>query len=82
LGLDNFVDLLVEEWSLAITFVLAMVELISNILYGIIGLLPEIVDCDSGSQDAIVGVDNILNKGRGVPYRRRSQLPGCPAQQL
>ena len=63
---DNFVDLLVEEWSLPITFVLAMVEQISNILDGIIGLLSEIVDCDPGSQNAIMGMDNILNKGRST----------------
>lgn len=63
-GQDDLVDLLVEERSLAITFVLAMVELISNVLDGIIGLLPEIVDCDSGSQDAVVGVDNILSRER------------------
>lgn len=62
MGLDDGVDLLIEERSLTIASIFAIVELTSNISDGIIGLLSKIVDCDPGSQDAIVRMDNILNK--------------------
>jgi hypothetical protein len=45
--LNDFEDVFVEEGSLAIAPVLAVVKLESDVLDGVLGLFPEIVDGNS-----------------------------------
>lgn len=60
--LDDAVDVLVEQRRLSATLVLAVIEHFCHFSDGGFGLLPEVVDSDSGGKDAVVRVDDILTK--------------------
>ena len=60
--LDDVVDLLIEQRGLSAALVLAVVEQVCDFPDGGPGLLPEVVDCDSGGKDAVVRVDDVLTK--------------------
>lgn len=62
--LDNAVDLLIEQRGLSAALVLAVVEHICDFPDRGFGLFSEVVDCDSGGKDAVVGMDDILTKRR------------------
>jgi hypothetical protein len=59
-GLEDVIDGFLEEGSGPAALVLAVVELGGDLAEGGLGLLVEVVDGDAGSEDAVVGVDDVL----------------------
>jgi hypothetical protein len=65
-GLDDGVDGGVEEGGGSAAAVAAVVELVCDLPHGGEGLFVEVVDGDAGGENAVVGVDDVLDRAGGT----------------
>lgn len=61
-SLNDIVDSFLEKRCRSIASIFAVVELVGDVLDRVLGLFAQIIDGDSGGQNAIMRMDHILNQ--------------------